>query len=1207
MSDSVINITTLDYSTVKSITVPNSNTVKFFAGTLFPNNKDLVAAVWDFGDGTSVTTTYSSNSARYTNVVTSLNSVVDFFPRWSSSVDECLGVVVPKFETTHTYSNAGNYSVNVKLVDSSGISYIGTPVNVTVPDTLVAYTLPNNWENISASYTTSNDINFLYNDGIPQVSTVVSSVSSLPITVDFTISNLVGRVDVDYIEWNFGDGTFTVTNVLNSPVIPSLAQVRYDYQLAPTNLVYEPTVTVYFKNKTRYQFAVPQIALIDLTNISVDTPTVGNSAIRPVNVFNITPKNSYTLPVTTKFIHKVLPNLKYIIWNYDDGVYDVTPVDYSVDYSFINQVKIIEHTYSSINYYKFLPKCLLVFENLDGTYSVEQYQSRKYLNYDLSVINPLDNYYETVITSFSNYRKFDNISSVVVYPETNEGYASLTLRLSLDRPKDILLFEKIVWNINGTIIIQDKNTSKEFGYLNIPNIVTPVYDYSITATLYGIPAIYLLDGGNTKLTYYGEYQTSLFILDKDEQEAINANSQIEFNIVPEVTIITTPEGIEITTGIVDEDIQIIVEDQPVYINSTVIFDKLFTAINPAGNLLNREYPTTATTFSNKLTNKRAIGYFRPSKSSNIIIDPGIYSFTINLEAIQYNQPYYFPDPYKYGSNTDVILFYSLDASFKKNAKFGRARREPNQPKDSVSFYGYNTLPTEEAYSNLSYIFDEGYVHNSSSDIYGNVYGLVKDNNNFRKTINSEEGGTLLYLVFNGYKFFDDILGQGYSFNYFLSGTYETETIISGISSFTNGFSALSSNAYTINFGDFIQTPKFKAYSDPIDINTQFLDPIDVGIRDGAYFTLSNTEFLTDPISSDMPGFSSLSASTDCYFTELFEAGVNQAVPYIRPLLSSTYKSQSAIFTQSVRVSGANGVIDINGGEFVTNFDPTDNFFVTNETIYIDSVDPTSVTAYLSTTIPTTESKNTRDNLAGQIVIKSKNGTVLPLTTQLPYFEGKFGSTIYSSLTSGVLSFDMVYDTFMLATSSYLIIDRVKYASNAFVNPKTQNLTVEYNQNLYNTLSNRYKVNNDVYFATLSAYGTPSSTEIFVYPIIYKVNYSDFTMIKVFPDVDDISTYSSEFKLSGLNVLYTEASSPYITFNGDTNVFNITYLLKDQNKSPYLISANFEDKGNIVFKSVNSYVFGSDNYTYQFTSTSTLTSFSTLLSSSVITFNQAMIL
>ena len=155
MSDSVINITTLDYSTVKSITVSNSNTVKFFTGTLFPNNKDLVSAVWDFGDGTTVTTAYSSNSARYTNIVTSLNSVVDFFPRWSASVEECLGVVVPKFETAHTYSNAGNYSVNVKLVDSSGISYIGTPVNVTVPDTLIRYTLPNNWENISAGYTTA--------------------------------------------------------------------------------------------------------------------------------------------------------------------------------------------------------------------------------------------------------------------------------------------------------------------------------------------------------------------------------------------------------------------------------------------------------------------------------------------------------------------------------------------------------------------------------------------------------------------------------------------------------------------------------------------------------------------------------------------------------------------------------------------------------------------------------------------------------------------------------------------------------------------------------------------------------------------------------------------------------------------------------------------------------------------------------------------
>jgi hypothetical protein len=1201
MSDAVVSNTILDYSLVRYYNVPNTTVVKFCTGFLFPNNKDLVKAVWDFGDGVSNTSTLSSSS--YSSILSSIDNVNGFFPAWTTTTSEDKSILIPKFETSHTYAGAGSYNVNVTLIDSSGVSYTGETSLVNVVDNLKVYTVPEDWANISQTYTAGTDINFLLATGTPSVQTNVSPVSSLPLTIDYEILN-IQRIDIDYIEWSFGDGTVDVYQLFGSPVTTTVSRNTYTYRVMPSQLVYEPQVTLYFKNKTKYKLQVPTIPTIDTSNICFGIADSNTDEIVSTAPFNITPVLSYDLPVEVKFISIIDKNLKYILWNYNDGEYDVVPVTYSTSLSNVVQTQEVTHKYTSLNYYGFYPTCVYIYED-SGSFYARSFKPSKLLNYQLGLVdNQIDstgavatgvNYY---IYSTTNYQKYQRISSLVEYPSTNTGFAKLHLRLSLDLPDQILFFEKIIWEVGDRTITQIKNTSEGFGTITLDNVPTsstlndPI---NITATLYGIPAIFADAAGDNFIVEYDTYSRTVNVNDKDYQETINAESRANLLLEPPApTIITTDEGVTIITPIVDTSVVTVEVETPVYIGSNIVFETLFKASNPVGNFLNRYYPTLASTPSNNLVTKRVIGFFRPSKTTPIIVDPGKFSFTLNLESLEYNKPYYFPDPYKYGSNTNVLDFFSLTPSFKKNARLGFARNEPNQPADSISFYGYNSSKSK----NINSVVDSGYFHDQKEDIYGNVYGLLKDSNNFRQNIDLSEIKEVLYLQLNGYKFYDDIFGENNSFNYSLTGILDTQTIRSGLSTVTNGFSARSSQYYTLNFGDFNRITAFIPPTEVIDINTQYLQPRSVGIRDGAYFTLNDTELLPDSIRSDLSGFP---GTGTYYFSSLYEAGVHTAVPYVRPLSGFT-PSLSAIFTQSVRVSANNGVIDVDGGIFLTSYNINENFYSLTESAYVDSVNPEATTTYTTTTAISTGNIVERDSLLGSVIVSDPNGNYDNIFNKLTYMQSKYPQSVYQNLTAGILNFDMGYNNIILQSSNYLVCDKISVIDGVFTNPKTANIITSYNNDLFNSISNRYKVNNNIYFATLSTYGTPDTSTAFVYPIINKLDLDTFKLQQIFPDTA-ISNYEADFKITTDGVLYVQADSPHLTYNTDLDMFNISYVLKDQNKLPYLFNVNFRDSVSDIIDSTFGYKFGANNVSTLFTSISSLSSsFTTFIQGGNYTFN-----
>lgn len=1208
MSFGIVNTINLDYSIIKEFSTSYNKSVEFYTGCLFPDNKTLQYAVWDFGDGSTTTVYFSALSAEHANAVIEVGQKYNgFFPRWKEKVSEIVGLVIPKFYTSHTYAGNGDYEVNVTVVDSYGTGFISQPKTITVNEQVQTYSVPNNWTNISNEYLLSEDASLLFSSGstaLPpapsqgvvtspstintssyiQLSTYTDVISSLPIDAKFILFNSTGRVDIDYIEWNFGDGTVHVNPVLGAPVIDAYTVIDYSYPLISNGLSYSPYVMLYVRKgtqKLKIQIPGRDIILQDRSNLSVSTALTEIVTLTDSFAFNVQPTSTPQIPVEAKFTVKIPPKLRYVLWNFDDGTYDVTPVTYVPGLSNINQTISVNHTYTSVNYFRYIPKCIFLYENEDKTFFSESYKSRYYLNYNSAIINPTVNYFVAPLYSTSSYSKFDNIHILTEYGDYSSGTATLKLRVSLERPSYIYFFEKLIWNINGVEIIQDKNTTKDFGYLNISNFPIP-NTVQVSVQIYGIPAIYAEEANNYNLTFYDEFAYTKQILSRADQEAIDASN---LSLITEDPIlIPAPTVLEdtVVTPVITVETQEAVDGTfPTVSGIAYSFDRLFQADKPVANFLNRNYPSTVSIPTENFATKRDIGYFRPSKTTNILVEPGRYKFLVNFDQVAYDTPYYFPDPFRYGSDSDVLSFNIDDNSFKKKDSFSIARNEPNTTEQFITYYGYSSDLSKKEYSDLSYIYDEGYIHDIKKDVFGNSYGLIKDSTTFDQNVNSDPPTEQTTLIFNGYEFFDSYFGAGSAFNYFLTGGDGFETVIPGLSTFTNGLTGIS-NPYTLKFGTFTSN-NYKVLSYPVDITTTYLNPIEVGYRDGSVFMINDSVFVSDPISSDVSTFPGLCSY---YFNELFEAGVHTASPYVRPLSTAAL---SADFTQNVRLSGDNGVIDADCGLFISNI-PSESSLFGPGILSLSGVNPVAVTQYSNTTI---DRKNLieRNNLAGVIYVKDSNDNVSKLTDALTYLQNKYGTSVYNEISSGVKEFDLVYNTYFIQTSGNLIIDRIIYEENAYVTPRTPNIIVPYNQSNYNDISNRFKIKDNVYFATLSS--VTSNQTVAVVPTIYKFNLTDFKLTKIYSNIKSVS---SEFVVNSDGIEYTEASTPVITYNDDINRFNLSYLLKDQNKSPYLISIDFTERDAVVINSATGFRFGAGINTQTFNTSFTYSTFIPIVSS-----------
>ena len=70
-----------------------------------------------------------------------------------------------------------------------------------------------------------------------------------------------------------------------------------------------------------------------------------------------------------------------------------------------------------------------------------------------------------------------------------------------------------------------------------------------------------------------------------------------------------------------------------------------------------------------------------------------------------------------------------------------------------------------------------------------------------------------------------------------------------------------------------------------------------------------------------------------------------------------------------------------------------------------------------------------------------------------------------------------------------------------------------------------------------------------------------------------------------DVVILESSKPQLTYSSDNEVFNLSFILKDQNKAPRLYSYIFEYKNKVNFISTEYYIANDTSETFNFIKTS----------------------
>lgn len=630
--------------------------------------------------------------------------------------------------------------------------------------------------------------------------------------------------------------------------------------------------------------------------------------------------------------------------------------------------------------------------------------------------------------------------------------------------------------------------------------------------------------------------------------------------------------------------------------SEFISGKLFQSTFPALNLKNRYFPTTASTeMDGYLKTNRELGFFKPSKKSIILLDGINDSFSINLSTLSPNSLYYFPDPNIFGKNGEVLTFIVDDSHLKKNFSSGSAANQPKSEANDTKYYGYvsKTPPIDNKY--LDSIFDSGYIKDIKSDIYGNLFGLFNTNTNtsttsnnrsndnqktYRKTIETVAVTPLYNTVINGYQFYDDMYGEGYNFNY-SSIDYSTygETVRSGISSMnTGGFGEVNEDI-SLFFGYF--TP----YNDFISPTESNLTKT-YRILENAFICKDDFSLYDESSSSDLSSFEF--DSGPFYYTTLVDCGINSYDPIVRGLADTLYPNISSNFTQYQNISS---VKIVDGGWFTDDSDFNISIQATRyQTINIsDEVTEYSLSPY---------SNDINYALSGNIFIKNTiYKDTKSLLDTLPYLKNRYSQTVIGELSSNIIKFEVANDILFIETPSYLTINKILMVDGVFKDPKTRSILFQNNTNSFDIVTNRFKYNNDVYYAKLNTLSDTQSTNNFIiYPEIYKTDLINFENTKIFPlSPTDITNF---FNISGADIRYLKCSSSTLSYNPVNNIFNISFILKDQNEMYNLHELDFKLTPDLVFLNHNIMRLKNNGYSNILDSIGTLTP---IMSSSSFTF------
>lgn len=547
---------------------------------------------------------------------------------------------------------------------------------------------------------------------------------------------------------------------------------------------------------------------------------------------------------------------------------------------------------------------------------------------------------------------------------------------------------------------------------------------------------------------------------------------------------------------------------------------------PSQNFLNIDYPTTASTDKKILITKEDIGYFRPHKTSIINIDGKNLSFSFNIENLQPNTIYYFPDPSVRGDNGNVITFINDNDYVRRNFTSGKSKILPSSKRNDSKYYGYISKIELNPDKYLDKLSNIGYLQDSKQDIYNNLFGLFKDDGSFTKGISSYEAAPSSYFkILNGHTFYDYLYNEGFNFNYStVDNTTYNYTSRSGLSTFTNGFS--SNNSYYQIFGGTFNDNEFYYESEYLPEFQTF---------EGLYLMDGNVPYI-DAASSDL---SSFELSGNFYYSELIDGGINSTSPLRRALLDAAFPAITANMTKNIYPDGSNTFM-IDGQSFGSDY--PDFSPIVSQIYYDDTVLKSS--EYVLSASPV---KNLYDrfNLNGRLYIRnSYTMEISPLEIELGYLTSVLPLSVYTESVSAVKRFDIVSDILAIETENNLIFTKLVFENGEFSTPTKQTYIIEHN----GYVSNRYNKDGNIYFTIIDNLSSNDVDKLLVTPSIFEFDtnkhvlteYNNYTISPISVSSPSVSTFES----------------PTLAYNAKNDKFSTSFLIKNDSGEFVIAEVDF---------------------------------------------------
>jgi hypothetical protein len=610
---------------------------------------------------------------------------------------------------------------------------------------------------------------------------------------------------------------------------------------------------------------------------------------------------------------------------------------------------------------------------------------------------------------------------------------------------------------------------------------------------------------------------------------------------------------------------------------------MFEADQPTNNLLNLQTADIAAVPSNQQKILRDVGlFFKPDDIGIFKLNAVSSRFEIDVDNVEPNKVYIFPDPNIYGNvGVNALSSYPYIHTFDyrdniRNISSGVATGDPEITNKSLTFEPYSTKQRESQelktlntlgyHLNFSDLDNRGAIRKMGFDCFGNEYALFKAEELEDRTTVSRD--ILLSLRLDGHTFFDSVFNEGYNFDYSAEGCGSL-TIRSGIETFTDTFTN-GDNPYYLFFRLFQPYDELRGqrvcdateYSASgggftSDDTTPGDDESIAGLfRDGGGFTQGDGSPLPDPIKTDEPGF----PSPLNYYYQIFV--------------------DCKLFDDDVR--SIPGSLDYNCGKFSDTVLVDRQFNYDGDGYaYIDYVHSNSTTELSNLSGSSSGDVNVeRAIVPGSIFIKDQ-GTSLsyPMSSILSNTLNKYSDDVVDDVLNNTIDFDVISDSIFLQTPTRLVIDKINYSSSStFDKPNTRNTVFSVSSgDTLNVLSNRLLVNeiescaggSVVFFSIFKTLSTsPYTGKVqpknywYVYPEIYQYNIINNRVDKIFPqelNQSDLESFQTSYSGAESDFAPEKIKTPVMTYNSLHNKLKVTYMLYDQNNFSHIHDCMFEWK------------------------------------------------